>query len=49
MTGCVSAVFEPMTMKHSRSGISAMALLIALEPRASCSPATLPAWHNRAQ
>ncbi len=49
MTGCVSAVFEPMTMKHSRSGISAMALLIALEPMASCSPATLPAWHSRAQ
>ena len=49
MTGCVSGVLEPITMKHSRLGISAMALLMAVEPMANCSPATLPAWHSRAQ
>ena len=49
MTGCVSGVLEPITMKHSRSDISAMALLMAVEPMASCKPATLPAWHSRAQ
>ncbi len=49
ITGCVSAVLEPMTMKHSRSAISAMELLMALEPMANCSAATLPAWHSRVQ
>ena len=49
MTGWVSAVLLPMTMKHSRCSISAMELLIALEPMASCRPETLPAWQSRAQ
>ncbi|OQA42680.1 MAG: hypothetical protein BWY52_02149 [Chloroflexi bacterium ADurb.Bin325] len=49
ITGWVSAVFEPVIMKHSRFAISAMELLIALDPMASCNPATLPAWHSRAQ
>ena len=46
MTGWVSAVLLPMTMKHSRCSISAMELLIALEPMASCRPETLPAWQS---
>jgi len=49
MTGWVSVVFDPVTMKVSRFSISAMELLMALEPMASCSPATLPAWHKREQ
>ena len=49
MTGCVSVVLLPVTMKVSRSSISAMLLLMALEPMASCRPVTLPAWQRRAQ
>ena len=49
ITGWVSVVFEPVTINVSRFSISAMELLIALEPIANCRPVTLPAWHRREQ
>jgi hypothetical protein len=38
MTGWVSVVLEPMTMKALQISISAMLLDMALEPMASCRP-----------
>ena len=49
MTGCVSVVLLPVTMKVSRCSISPILLLMALEPIANCKPVTLPAWQSRAQ
>ena len=45
----LQVVLLPVTMNVSRCSISAMLLLMADEPMASCRPVTLPAWHSRAQ
>jgi len=49
-TGCPSVTFAPM-MKIARasSAISAIELVIAPEPKAIVNPATVGAWHRRAQ
>jgi hypothetical protein len=49
MTGWVSVVLLPVTMKASRFSISAMELDMALLPMESCRPVTEPAWQRRAQ
>ena len=49
ITGCASVVFEPMTKMQPACLISSMELVIAPEPNALARPATVEAWHSRAQ
>ena len=49
ITGWVSVVLDPVTRMQSHSGNSVILLVIAPEPKALASPATVEAWQSLAQ
>ena len=49
MIGWASVVFEPVMKKQSAKRSSVIELVMAPEPKALASPATVEAWHRRAQ
>ncbi|MBA7713107.1 hypothetical protein ES703_122105 [subsurface metagenome] len=49
ITGWASVIFEPVTKISSDFSISAIGFVMAPDPKAAASPATVEAWQSLAQ